>query len=179
MGLAGGFSISSLEVKHNINGFGLVDVSEETNKGFKGRDLICGLGGLEHAVDLHVVVDFDLLGHRVKFSSLVSLGFDSSLSLLSLFSLIFLYLSEVIGFLLGFVKFSSSSVKSSLEFSSGLLDFINSVFSVEVSTDKLANGVRVLDLLLEHSGSSFEDAVSEAGDTGGVTVLEVYKQKLG
>ena len=62
-----------------------------------------------------------------------------------------------------------------MEFSSGLLDLINSVFSVEVSTDKLANGVRVLDLLLEHSGSSLKDAVSEAGDTGGVTVLEVYK----
>ena len=90
MGLAGAFSISSLEVKHNINGFCLVDVSEETNKRFKGLDLICGLGGLEHAVDFFVVMDFDFLGHRVKFSSLVSLGFDSSLSLLSLFSLIFL-----------------------------------------------------------------------------------------
>jgi len=90
VGLAGRFSISSLEVKHNINGFGLVDVSEETNKRFKGLDFSWWLGGLEHVVDLHVVIDFDLLGHFVKFSSLVSLGFDSSLSLLSLFSLIFL-----------------------------------------------------------------------------------------
>ena len=54
-------SVSSLEVEHDIEVVGVLDVSQETDEAFKELDKVLGAGGSEHLVNFLMVVDRDLL----------------------------------------------------------------------------------------------------------------------